>query len=145
MEICTTPRQRGFLYLFGRERNWKGKKCLLFPLSPQTVLPVSCKRLRKLTPKQGYTADGKPSGEAKLVEGHQVYRVPVQYIDDSGVDSSVSLQVFTLPTKLIPALAQLVPTGTVRMVPWVRNGRIAWSLTADGIEVLDSTTGVLDD
>lgn len=96
-------------------------------------------------PKQGYTADGKPSGEAKLVEGHQVYRVPVQYIDDSGVDSSVSLQVFTLPTKLIPALAQLVPTGTVRMVPWVHNGRIAWSLTADGIEVLDSTTGVLDD
>lgn len=96
-------------------------------------------------PKQAYTPDGKPSGEDKLVDGHRVYRIPAQYIDDSGIDNSVSLQVFTMPTAPIPALAQLVPTGTVRMVPWVRNGRIAWSLTADGIEVLDSTTGVLDD
>lgn len=94
-------------------------------------------------PKMDYTPDGRPSGTAKLVDGREVYRIPSQYIDDSGVDANVSLSVFTKPTMPIPPLATLMLTGIVRVVPWVRNGRIAWSLTADGVEVVDTATGVI--
>lgn len=89
----------------------------------------------RVNPVEEYGEDGRPTGRQKLVDGNPVYRVPAQYVDDTGVDSSVSLRVLNRPTAVIPPLATIRLVGNVKLVPYVSRGRIAWSITADGVAV----------
>lgn len=79
--------------------------------------------------------DGKPTGEMKLVDGREVYRVPAQYFDEYGIDDNVSLRVFTVPRATLPAMSAVRLIGRVRPVAYVKNGRVAYSLIADSIAV----------
>lgn len=90
--------------------------------------------------KMAYDDQGHVTTVPKLVDNRPVYQIPVQYIDEHGVDANVSLSVFTAPTSPIPPLSRIQLVGSVRTVPWVRNGRIAWSLTADSVRVLQLDT-----
>lgn len=79
---------------------------------------------------------GHATNTPKLVDGRPVYRIPCQYLDEYGVDENASLAVFNPPTTPIPPLARIQLVGAVRPVPWVSNGRLAWSITADSVRVL---------
>ena len=86
--------------------------------------------------KMAYDDAGHVTTTPKLVDGRPVYQIPCQYIDEFGVDANVSLSVFNAPASPIPPLARIQLVGAVRPVPWVRNGRIAWSITADSVKVM---------
>lgn len=94
-------------------------------------------------PKPAYGDDGKPTGVAKLVGGREVFSLPLLFFDDNGIDTNVSVSVFNKPPTSLAPMTLVRLTGDVRMVPWVRNGRIAWSLTADGVEVVDTVPASL--
>ncbi len=86
--------------------------------------------------KMEYDDAGHITTTPKLVDGRPVYQIPCQYIDEFGVDANVSLSVFNAPTSQIPPLSRIQLVGSVHPVPWVRNGRIAWSITADSVRVM---------
>lgn len=86
--------------------------------------------------KMAYDDAGRVTTTPKLVDGRPVYQIPCQYLDEYGVDANVSLSVFNAPTALIPPLSHIQLVGSVHPVPWVRNGRIAWSITADSVKVM---------
>lgn len=96
------------------------------------------------------TPDGTPKTTA---EGQVTYSLPAQFIDDTGIDANVHVAVINPPTRVLPPLTIVRPTGMVRPVAWVNNGRVAWTLTVDGVEPVttarhgvDPETGeVLDD
>lgn len=83
-----------------------------------------------LSPKVQFGSD-----ELANVDGREVYRLPLQYVDDSGIDTAVSVQVFAKPLTNIPALSLVHLTGTVRISAWDRDGRVRYTFTADGIAV----------
>ena len=99
----------------------------------------------RLQPITEYDREGNRTDVLKLVDGQQMYRLPAQYIDNDGVDSSVSVRILNPPQRFIAPLTQVRLTGTVRCVPWVRNGRIAWSITADGIMPVSAAHAAADD
>lgn len=90
--------------------------------------------------KMQYDDQGHVTNLPKLVDDRPVYQIPVQYIDEHGVDANVTLSVFNAPTTQIPPLSRIQLVGSVRTVPWVRNGRVAWSLTADSVRVMQLDT-----
>ena len=81
-------------------------------------------------PKKAYGTD-----DVALVDGRPVYTMPVQFIDETGVDPNVNVQVFEKPAQSIPALSRVSLTGSLRVSAWVRDGRVHYTLTADGVEV----------
>ena len=81
-------------------------------------------------PKKAYGTD-----DVALVDGRPVYTMPVQFIDETGVDLNVNVQVFDKPPQSIPALSRVSLTGALRVSAWVRDGRVHYTLTADGVEV----------
>ena len=81
-------------------------------------------------PKKAYGTD-----DVALVDGRPVYTMPVQFIDETGVDPNVNVQVFDKPAQSIPALSRVSLTGALRVSAWVRDGRVHYTLTADGVEV----------
>lgn len=81
-------------------------------------------------PKKTYGTD-----DVALVDGRPVYTMPVQFIDETGVDPNVNVQVFEKPAQSIPALSRVSLTGSLRVSAWVRDGRVHYTLTADGVEV----------
>lgn len=81
-------------------------------------------------PKKTYGTD-----DVALVDGRPVYTMPVQFIDETGVDPNVNVQVFDKPAQPIPALSRVSLTGALRVSAWVRDGRVHYTLTADGVEV----------
>lgn len=81
-------------------------------------------------PKKTYGTD-----DVALVDGRPVYTMPVQFIDETGVDPNVNVQVFDKPAQSIPALSRVSLTGALRVSAWVRDGRVRYTLTADGVEV----------
>lgn len=99
----------------------------------QTTRGIDPESIRQ---KMEYDAMGHVTTTPKLVDGRPVYQVPVQFIDEFGVDVNVSLSVFNPPTSPIPPLSRIQLVGSVHPVPWVKNGRIAWSITADSVRVL---------
>ncbi|MCF2562046.1 hypothetical protein I6E06_06195 [Bifidobacterium boum] len=99
----------------------------------QTTRSINPANLRQ---KMEYDAMGHVTTTPKLIDGRPVYQIPCQYLDEFGVDSNVSLSVFNAPTALIPPLSRIQLVGSVHLVPWVRNGRIAWSITADSVRVM---------
>lgn len=99
----------------------------------QTTRGIDPANLRQ---KMAYDDAGRVTTTPKLVDGRPVYQIPCQYLDEYGVDANVSLSVFNAPTALIPPLSHIQLVGSVHPVPWVRNGRIAWSITADSVKVM---------
>ena len=108
----------------------------------QTTRGIDPANLRQ---KMEYDAMGHVTTTPKLVDGRPVYQIPCQYLDEYGVDANVSLSVFNAPTALIPPLSHIQLVGSVHPVPWVRNGRIAWSITADSVKVMTMPIGQEDD
>lgn len=106
-----------------------------FPGGFQATRKITNDVLRQ---KMKFDAQGRVTAEPKLVDGRPVYSIPVQYIDDAGVDPSVHLSVFTPPAQEIPPLSQIIPTGSVLAVPYMdgRTHRMAWSLTAESVRVV---------
>lgn len=98
----------------------------------QTTRKIDSSTIRQ---KVQYDNQGRPTATPKLVDGRPVYGVPVQYVDDDGVDASVHLAVMTPPVQEIPALSRIRPVGAVLVVPYMdeRTHRMAWSLTADSV------------
>lgn len=78
------------------------------------------------------------TGEIATVDGQPVYRVPAQWVDDMGVDASVTIQVIHLPASPLPALSYIRMVGNVRVSAWDRDGRVHYTLTADAIELMDA-------
>lgn len=90
-----------------------------------------------LQTKMEYNKDGVQTGMPKLYKGYPQYRIPAIYADDDGIDLSVSsICVLNAPSQIIPGFTQCVFLGTVRFIPWNNNGRIGWSILADGIKPL---------
>jgi hypothetical protein len=75
------------------------------------------------------------SEEVKLVDNKPVYRLPDLYVKDGDYKASISIKVFTKPTEKIPGLTYINLTGTVEITPFLMNGRIAYSVVADGVEI----------
>lgn len=78
------------------------------------------------------------SDEIKLTNGKPTYRIPVVAVNRANgrQETGVSLKVFNKPSELKESL-DLKVTGNVLITPWVNNGRIAYSITADGISYGD--------
>ncbi|NEG90636.1 hypothetical protein [Bifidobacterium aerophilum] len=93
--------------------------------------------------KMEYDDAGHPTSTPKLVNGKPVFQIPSQYLDEYGVDANVTLSVFNAPTAPIPPLSRIQLVGSVHPVPWVKNGRIAWSITADAVRVMQLDTAPL--
>jgi hypothetical protein len=92
--------------------------------------PVSAS---SLTPVKTYGDDGKRTDTDQLVDGHQVYALRgVTLRQDGEPINGASLKVKT-PTDL----KALTPYTVVnpRVIAWVRDGRVAYSVTADRLEV----------
>ncbi|NMM99374.1 hypothetical protein [Bifidobacterium olomucense] len=90
--------------------------------------------------KMEYDDAGRVTTTPKLVNGRPVFQIPCQFLDEYGVDNNVSLSVFTAPTTPIPPLSRIQLVGSIHPVPWVKNGRIAWSITADAVRVVQIDT-----
>ncbi|MBS6623264.1 MAG: hypothetical protein KH315_14115, partial [Faecalibacterium prausnitzii] len=125
-------------------------KGAFMPFSPNLAMnaadiPGAFQTTRGIDPatirqKMTYDDQGHVTTTPKLVDGRPVFQIPCQYIDENGVDSNVSLAVFTAPISPVPPLSRIQLTGSVHVVPWVRNGRVAWSLTADSVRVMQLDT-----
>lgn len=125
-------------------------KGAFMPFSPNLAMnaadiPGAFQTTRGIDPatirqKMTYDDQGHVTTTPKLVDGRPVFQIPCQYIDENGVDSNVSLAVFTAPISPVPPLSRIQLTGFVHVVPWVRNGRVAWSLTADSVRVMQLDT-----
>lgn len=75
------------------------------------------------------------SEEVKLIDGKSVYRLPDLYVKDGDYKASISIKVFNKPTEKIPGLTYIRLVGQVEITPYIMNGRIAYSVVADGVEV----------
>lgn len=73
------------------------------------------------------------TGAPKLFEGHETYKVPLVVIGrKSGrPETSVYIKVLEKPASL--GLGEYTLTGTIRVTPFVMQGRIGYSVIADGI------------
>lgn len=76
------------------------------------------------------------SEETKLVDGKPVYRLPDLYVKDGQYKASISIKVFNKPVEKIAGLTYINLTGTVEITPFIMNNRIAYSVVADGVEVV---------
>lgn len=76
------------------------------------------------------------SEDTKLVDGHPVYRLPDLYVKDGQYKASISIKVFNKPTEKIPGLTYIQLVGKVEITPFIMNNRIAYSVVADGVEVV---------
>lgn len=103
-----------------------------------SVLPGCGLTTRAFDPATASPKTKYQTGEIATVDGQPVYRVPAQWVDDMGVDASVSIQSIHLPASPLPALSRIRLTGNVRVSAWDRDGRVHYTLTADGIEPLDA-------
>lgn len=73
--------------------------------------------------------------EDDLVDGQPVYRLPAIYVKEGGRQAqNVSLKIRNVPTAPLEELQRFHLVGTVVITPWLKNGRVAYSLLADGIE-----------
>jgi hypothetical protein len=85
-----------------------------------------------LEPAKQYGTD-----ELGLVDGKVVYRLPAIYVKENGrQNQNISLKVRNKPTSTIPEMTKVHLVGDVVITPWVKNNRIAYSLLADGVEVI---------
>ena len=76
------------------------------------------------------------SEETKLVDGKPVYRLPDLYVKDGQYKASISIKVFNKPSETIAGLTYLNLVGKVEITPFIMNNRIAYSVVADGVEVV---------
>lgn len=85
------------------------------------------------------------SGELKLVDGEPVYSIRVSAIVVNVKNGKESEAPVYLKVKQKPAvLLRRTPielVGAVDATPFVQNGRLAWSLTADGVQARGSKGG----
>lgn len=85
--------------------------------------------------KPATTGQGDETKPALSPEGKPLYRVSgIMAVEKNGqAIEGFSLKITTPPTKPIPPTLTLALTGAVTVTPWVRNGRIAYSVIAEGI------------
>lgn len=76
------------------------------------------------------------SEETKLVNGQPVYRLPDLYIKDGDYKANVSIKIFNKPVEEIAGLTYITLTGKVEITPYIMNNRVAYSVVADGVEVV---------
>lgn len=71
--------------------------------------------------------------EAKLFEGHETYKVPLVVINrkTGRPETSTYIKVLQKPSGL--ELGEYVLTGSIRVTPFVMQGRIAYSVVADAV------------
>jgi hypothetical protein len=75
--------------------------------------------------------------ELGLVDGKVVYRLPAIYVKENGrQNQNISLKVRNKPASTIPEMTKIHLVGNVVITPWIKNNRIAYSLLADGVEVI---------
>lgn len=75
--------------------------------------------------------------ELGLVDGKVVYRLPAIYVKENGrQNQNVSLKVRNKPSITIPEMTKIHLVGNVVITPWIKNNRVAYSLLADGVEVI---------
>ena len=85
-----------------------------------------------LTPVKTYGDDGKRTDIDQLIDGHQVFALRgVTLRQDGEPINGASLKVKT-PTDLRPLTPYVVVNA--RVIAWVRDGRVAYSVTADRLE-----------
>jgi hypothetical protein len=85
-----------------------------------------------LEPAKAYGTD-----DISLVDGQPVYRLPALYVKEDGRASrSITVKFRRTPAEKIPELTKIHLTGTVVITPWLNGKRIAYSLLADGMEIV---------
>lgn len=99
-------------------------------------LDLKIAALEDIDPSTLEPAKAYQSEETKLVDGRPVYRLPDLYIKDGDYKANVSIKIFTKPTEKIPGLTYITLTGKVEITPYIMNNRIAYSVVADGVEVV---------
>lgn len=85
--------------------------------------------------KPATTGQGETQKPATTDDGRPLYRVPsIMAVEKNGTTiDGFSLKIVNLPTKPIPPTLNLTLVGAVTVTPWIRNGRIAYSVIAEGI------------
>lgn len=85
-----------------------------------------------LEPAKAYGTD-----DVQLVDGSPVYRLPALYVKEDGRASrSITVKFRTKPAEKIPELTKIHLVGNVIITPWLNGKRIAYSLLADGLEIV---------
>ena len=85
-----------------------------------------------LEPAKAYGTD-----DTQVVDGAPVYRLPALYVKDEGRTSkNITVKFRAKPAEKIPELTKIRLTGTVVITPWLNGKRIAYSLLADGMEIV---------
>ena len=75
--------------------------------------------------------------ENELVDGKAVYRLPALYVKEGDRrNDGVSLKLRAKPSEDIAEMTKVRLVGSVVVTPWLRQGRIAYSLLADGVEAV---------
>jgi hypothetical protein len=71
------------------------------------------------------------------VDNQPVYRLPALYVKDEGRTSkAITVKFRTKPDSTIPELTKIHLVGNVIITPWLNGKRIAYSLLADGLEIV---------
>lgn len=85
-----------------------------------------------LEPAKAYGTD-----DISLVDGSPVYRLPALYVKDEGKTSkNITVKFRQKPSTTIPELTKIHLVGNVIITPWLNGKRIAYSLLADGMEIV---------
>lgn len=73
------------------------------------------------------------TGQHKLVDGHETYKVPLVVIGrkTGRPETAVYIKVLSKPAGL--GIGEYLLTGEIRVTPFVMQGRIAYSIVADAI------------
>lgn len=84
-------------------------------------------------PAEDFTPTTDRDGAEKLVEGKPTYRIPVVVVNrqTGRPETAVYVKVLAKPESM--GLGEYLLTGTIRVTPFVSNGRQAFSIVADGI------------
>lgn len=85
-----------------------------------------------LEPAKAYGTD-----DTQVVDGAPVYRLPALYVKEDGRASrSITVKFRQKPSTTIPELTKIHLVGNVIITPWLNGKRIAYSLLADGMEIV---------
>ena len=85
-----------------------------------------------LEPAKKYQSDDEDS-----FNGKPVFRLGNVYVKENGFQNqNVSVKVLSKPEQPINELTKVKLTGVIYITPWVKNGRQALSIIADGVEAV---------
>ena len=104
--------------------------------TPATLASLEIVVMDDINPATMQPATAYGTTDVASIDGKPFYRIFVYVKDNGHHDGNVSIKILHKPTKPIPELTKVHLTGSIVITPWVREGRQALSILADGVEPL---------